>query len=71
MSQSKPKGPVRNAGAFLSPDPFGMIAVPMRTLSDEYHDTPAEPEDSDRVPEPEPEGLVRRTVDRLTGHAKS
>jgi len=70
MSQSKQKRPVRNAGAFLAPDPFGMIAVPSRTLSDEYHDTPAEPEDSDRVPEPEPVGLVRRTVDRLTGHAK-
>jgi len=70
MSERKAKRPVRNAGAFLSPDPTGMFAVPTRTLSDEYKDVPAEPEDSDRVPEPEPEGIVRRAVDRLTGHSK-
>lgn len=70
MSEPKAKRPVKNAGAFIGTDPFGMIAVPTMTLSDEYHDVPAEPEDSDRVPEPEPEGLIRRTVDRLTGHSK-
>lgn len=52
----------RNAGAFLGPDL--LVPVPMRTLSDDYHDTPAEPED-DRVPEPESRGSHRRTLDRL------
>jgi hypothetical protein len=42
-----------------------MIPIPMSTLSDEYHDEPTEPEDSDRVPEPEPPGLFRRLVDRI------
>ena len=38
----------------------------MRTLSDDYADEPAEPEDSDRVPEPRAEpGLVRRLLPRL------
>lgn len=41
---------------------YGLPAV--RTLSDEYRDTP-EPEDSDRVPPPEPPGLVERIVHRL------
>lgn len=41
---------------------YGLPAV--RTLSDEYRDTP-EPEDSDRVPLPEPPGLVERIVHRL------
>ena len=57
----------RNAGAFLTPDPGGgggMIPVPMRTLSDEYSDVP-EPEDSDRVPEPEEPGLMRRLLHTL------
>ena len=70
MSQPKYRRPGKNAGAFIGSDPFGMVAVPMSTLSDEYHDEPAEPQDSDRVPEPEPAGLVRRAVDRLTGHSK-
>ena len=48
-----------------------MIAVPSTTLSDEYHDEPAEPEDSDRVPEPEPPSRVRRVVDRLTGKPRA
>ena len=50
MSQRKAE---RNAGAFLSPTDGSMIPVPMRTLSDEYHDEPTDPPD-DRVPEPEP-----------------
>ena len=66
MPEPKPKRAQRNAGAFLSPGDIGMIPVPMRTLSDDYHDTPAEPED-DSEPEPEQPGLVRRVVDRLTG----
>ncbi len=55
---------VERSGAFLS-DGFQNIPVPIKTLSDEYHDRP-EPEDSDRVPEPEPEGLVTRVAHRLT-----
>ncbi len=61
--QRKRSGP--SAGAFLSP--VGPVAAPTRTLSDEYHDEPAEPEDSSKVPEPEPPGLVRRILDRLSG----
>jgi hypothetical protein len=36
----------------------------IRTLSDEYRDTP-EPEDSSRVPPPAPRGRLRRAVERL------
>jgi hypothetical protein len=54
----------RNAGAFLSPTDGSMIPVPMRTLSDEYHDEPTDPPD-DRVPDPEPPSLFRRMLDRL------
>jgi hypothetical protein len=68
MSRTKPKRAQPNSGAFLGPDMA--VPVPMRTLSDDYHDAPAEPED-DRVPEPEPPGLIRRVVDRLTGHPES
>lgn len=52
----------RNAGAFLGPDL--LAPVPMRTLSDEYHDLPTEPED-DREPEPEPRTFVGRAADWL------
>jgi hypothetical protein len=64
MSRPKPPRAERNAGAFMGPDV--MIPVPMRTLSDDYRDEPAEPEDTDRIPEPEPSGLVRRVLDRIT-----
>jgi hypothetical protein len=37
----------------------------MSTLSDEYHDEPTEPEDSDRVPEPQAPSLIRRIVEQL------
>jgi hypothetical protein len=38
----------------------------MPTLSDDYHDAPTEPEeDSSRVPDPEPPGVVRRVMDKL------
>lgn len=66
MPEPEPKQAVHNAGAFLSPGSYSPIPVPMRTLSDDYHDVPAEPEDSDRVPAPEPPGLFRRIVDRLS-----
>lgn len=57
MGEPKPKQAERNAGAFLGPDL--LIPVPMRTLSDDYHDTRAEPPD-DREPAPEPPGLIAR-----------
>jgi hypothetical protein len=56
---------VERSGAFLS-DGFQNIPVPIRTLSDEYHDRP-EPRDSDIVPDPEPEGLMTRVVHSITG----
>lgn len=70
MPEPKPKKAVRNAGAFLNPDAYSMIPVPMSTLSDEYHDEPTEPEDSERVPEPEPPSRVRRAIDRLAHRPK-
>ena len=63
MSRRKPKTAEHNAGAFLSP--YGTTPIPTRTLSDDYRDEPTEPVDSDREPEPEPPGLVRRIIDRL------
>ena len=63
MPRSQPRRPERSAGAFLGPDV--LIASPTRTLSDEYRDAPAEPVDSDRVPEPDPPTLVRRVIDAL------
>ncbi len=63
MSQRKAES---NAGAFLAPTDGSMIPVPMRTLSDEYHDEPTEPPD-DRVPDPEPPGFFQRLRDRLGG----
>ena len=53
--------PRRNAGAFLGPDL--LVPVPMRTLSDAYRDDPAEPEDSVRVPDPEPRTRLRALID--------
>ncbi len=64
MSRSKPSHGERNAGAFLGPDL--LVPAPMRTLEDDYHDEPTEPEDSDREPEPESPGPIRRVLDRLT-----
>jgi hypothetical protein len=57
---------IERSGAFLSGDGFANIAVPIRTLSDDYHDTP-EAQDSDRVPEPAPEGRLTRLVHAATG----
>jgi hypothetical protein len=64
MARPKRRRQERNAGAFLGPDM--LVPVPMRTLGDEYHDEPTEPEDSDRVPKPDPPGLVRRVIDQLS-----
>jgi hypothetical protein len=64
MSRRRRTQAEHNAGAFLGPDMM-MVPVPMSTLTDEYHDEPTEPEDSDHVPEPEPPGLVRRVLDKL------
>jgi hypothetical protein len=63
MGRPKPRRSERNAGAFLGPD----ILVPasMRTLCDEYRDERAEPGE-EREQEPEPPGLVRRVIERLT-----
>ena len=63
MGRPKPRTAERNAGAFLGPDI--MVPVPMHTLGDDYADRP-EPRDSDRVPEPEAPGLLRRVIDRIT-----
>ena len=67
MPEPERKRSVRNAGAFANPSGTGGggIPVPMSTLSDEYRDEPTEPEDSDRVPEPEPPSLAHRVVERL------
>jgi hypothetical protein len=65
MSRPKPRRAEHNAGAFMGPDV--MIPVPMRTLSDDYRDEATEPEDSERMPEPEPPGLLRRVLDRMVG----
>jgi hypothetical protein len=63
---SRRKQPEQNAGAFLGP--VLLVPVPMRTLSDDYRDEPAEPEDSDREPVPEPPSRLRRLLDRLASH---
>jgi hypothetical protein len=55
---------VERSGAFIGP--YATTPAPIRTLSDEYSDKP-EPEDSDRVPDPEPEGLVTKVVHALSG----
>ena len=63
MGEPERKTAEHNAGAFLGP--FGLVPVPMRTLGDDYHDEPTEPEDSDRVPEPEPPSRLRRLIRRI------
>ena len=52
------------SGAYLGPDL--LVAAPLRTLSDDYHDVPVESEDSDRVPDPKLPGVAHRMVERLT-----
>jgi len=70
MTEPRPRRAEQNAGAFLTPTDFSMIPVPMRTLSDDYHDEPAEPRDSETVPPPAPEGAIRRVVRRLAGRSR-
>ncbi len=41
MTSPNPKRPEPNAGAFLGPDI--LAPIPMRTLSDDYRDEPANP----------------------------
>jgi hypothetical protein len=72
MPEPEPKGAERNAGAFANPTGIGGgVPVPMSTLSDEYHDEPTEPEDSDRVPERDLPSLAHRVVEWLTRRSKS
>lgn len=60
-----------NAGAFANPSGIGApIPVPMRTLADDYRDEPAEAQDSDRIPEAEAPGRIRRIVDQLAHRVK-
>ncbi len=66
MPETTTRQAEHNAGAFIDPSGVGGgIPVPMRTLSDDYHDRPTEPEDLDRIPEPEPPGFIRRVIDRV------
>lgn len=63
MARPQPRRAERNAGAFLGPDL--LVPAPMRTLADDYHDAPNEPEESDRVPDPEPSGSGRNVMKLL------
>jgi hypothetical protein len=63
MSRPTRRQAQRNAGAFLGPDL--LVPVPMRTLDEEYRDTPPELEASEHEPEPEPPGFVHRVLVRL------
>lgn len=65
MNDNQRSSQLDRAGAFLSSDSRGMIAVPIRTLADEYHDEPAEPQDSERVPMPAPVGHLHRLLSWL------
>jgi len=63
MDSSGTKRDERPIDAVLGPT--GGIGLPaVRTLSDEYRDTP-EATDSERVPPPTRPGLLRRVMDRL------
>lgn len=62
MSKPQRREAKRNAGVFLGPAPLPPVVVPMRTLSDDYRDEPVEPEDSDRVPAPEPPSRLQRLI---------
>ena len=67
MPEPERKAAVHNAGAFANPSGTGGggIPIPMRTLSADYLDEPTEPEDSDRVPAPEPPSLAHRVLEWL------
>jgi hypothetical protein len=64
MPEPKQRRAEQSAGAFLGPDL--LVPAPIRTLSDEYRDEPAEPQDSERIPEPDPPGRILRIVKRLS-----
>jgi hypothetical protein len=64
MPETKQRRAEQSAGAFLGPDL--LVPAPIRTLSDEYRDEPAEPQDSERIPEPDPPGRILRIVKRLS-----
>ena len=70
MANQTPDRSQRDAAAFNGGENVG-VSVPIRTLSDDYHDEPTESEDSDRVPEPEAPGLIRRVLDRLSPRSDS
>ena len=63
MPEPKQRRAEQSAGAFLGPDL--LVPAPIRTLSDEYRDEPTEPEDSERIPEPDPPGRILRIVNWL------
>jgi hypothetical protein len=69
MPEPKQRRAEQSAGAFLGPDL--LVPAPIRTLSDEYRDEPTEPEDSERVPEPDPPGRILRIVKRLAGRRQA
>jgi hypothetical protein len=68
MRGSKPRRAGMTPGAFHCPDGIGMIPVKLRVLSDGNRDEPAEAEDSDRVLEAEPPGLMRVEASCVTTH---
>ena len=63
MSRREPRRTNDRSGAYLGPGL--LVPVPLRTLSDDYRDEPAEPEDSERVPDPQLPGLAHRVIERL------
>ena len=66
MSKTSHRRAEGNAGAFLGTDAISMTAVPMRTLSDEYHDAPEpEPPGADAGP-----GLRSRVPSRRAAPAR-
>jgi hypothetical protein len=69
MPEPKQRRAEQSAGAFLGPDL--LVPAPIRTLSDEYRDEPTEPEDSERIPEPDPQGRILRIVKRLAGRRQA
>lgn len=69
MPEPKHRRAEQSAGAFLGPDL--LVPVPIRTLSDEYRDEPTEPEDSERIPEPDPPGRMHRVFERLVHPRRS
>ena len=63
MSRHEPPDGRPKTKAFLGPDI--LAPVPLRTLSDDWHDQATDPPE-ERPPEREPPNLVRRVIDRLS-----